>query len=82
MTAFMLVFAIYATISNWLGTSCTEDVDKCIADIFNKLSLSNKITDNESVMVQTYLIAGFLLIFLFLIQLMLYRVRKNNEICD
>jgi hypothetical protein len=46
LMTFALVFAAYAIVSNWFGTSCTSGVDKCVNDIFNKLSLSNKITDD------------------------------------
>lgn len=81
LTVFTLVFSIYAIITNFKGNSCV--VDKlCEDDTFDKLSLSNKIHDNQSIMIQTYLISGFLLLYLFLTQYLIYRIRKNNKICD
>ena len=78
---FSLIFTVYATITNILGNSCNSDVN-CINDIFNKLSMSNKINDDQSVMVQTYLISGSIFFYLFLAQLMIFRIRKVNGICD
>jgi hypothetical protein len=76
-----LVFSVYATISNLMGDSCILS-SKCIEDIFNKLSLSNKIDNNQSVVIQTFLIALYLFLYLVLAQLLIYRIRKSNEICD
>ena len=53
-----------------------------IQDVFNELSISNKINNSQNMMIQTYLVAGYLLIYMIFSQHMIFRVRQRNEKCD
>jgi hypothetical protein len=77
----IVIFFFYSLLTNLFGNSC-EFNTKCIQDVFNELSISNKINDNQSLMVQTYLVAAYILIYIVFSQYMIFRVRQRNDKCD
>ena len=77
----IILFFFYSLITNILGNSCEVNT-KCVTDVFNELSIANKINDSISLLVQTYLVAGYLLIYVVFLQYMIRRIRRRNEVCD
>lgn len=77
----MLFFFIYAITTNVLGNNCSID-SKCISGIFNKISISNKLNDDSSINIQTYLVSLFLLLYIVFSQYLIYRIRFRNDACD
>ena len=76
-----LVFGIYAIISNFNGESCSR-APSCDESVFVKLSLSNKIFDSRSVDIQNYLLMGFVIVYIFFLQFLIYSVRKTTKTSD
>ena len=75
------MFSIYAVVSNVRGDSCEGD-SKCDDSLFVRVAIANKIYDENSINIQNYLLATFILTFLFMLQYLIYIMRKNERKSD
>lgn len=85
LVGLMLVFSVYALVSNLTGDSCSNGAN-CEDSIFLRLSIANKITDTKSLTIQNYLLAAFLFLYVLFIQYLTYfmrlKERKSDEQID
>jgi hypothetical protein len=81
LVALCLVFCVFALTTNVLGNYCQKQ-GLCAPNIFNTLSLVNKINDISYLSVQNYVLLVFVLLFSLLMQLIRYRARKIISVCD
>lgn len=75
------VFCLFAVITNVLAGNCDQD-DKCSNNIFNTLSIVNKIHETDYLSVQNYVLLGFVLSFILAMQFFRYTFRRVNSECD
>lgn len=80
LIALSLVFCVFAVTTNALGNYCSSE--PCDPNIFNTLSLVNKINEVSYLSIQNYVLLAFVLIFSLLMQFIRYRARKIISICD
>lgn len=81
LNSIIVVFSIYAIISNILGDSC-KNIANCTLIFFNKITISNNIFNDNSLLIQAILILSFVAFYNILNQFFIYRVRKINFTCD
>ena len=67
--------------TNELGGDCSLN-DDCPANIFNTLSIVNKINKDDYLSVQNYVLLAFVVIFIFMMQCFRRNFRRIEEDCD
>ena len=81
LTILLVLFSIYAMVSNLQGKSCLPE-NGCDDSVFLRMSIANKIQDQSSITVQNYLLMTFIILFIFIIQFMIYTIRKGDQRSD
>ena len=76
LTSLGLIFVIYAVVTNLEGTSCRPITD-CINDLYNSVSLANKIENADQITIQLFLIAAFMVFSIIFKQYRVYRIRNK-----
>ena len=76
-----MIFSLFALITNIIGNDCSTLPD-CKGNLFNTLSIVNKINKNDYLSVQNYVLLVFVVVYIFLMQYIRYRARKVEEECD
>lgn len=76
-----LVFSIFALYSNIVTGDCDPE-DKCSNNAFDTLSLINKVSAEDYLSIQNYILLAYVVIFFFMIQCIRYRFRSVEDNCD
>ena len=76
-----MIFSIFALVTNAIGGDCSNLPD-CKGNLFNTLSIVNKINKDDYLSVQNYVLLAFIMVHIFVMQYVRYRARKVEEECD
>ena len=79
---YLLIPGLYGIYTNYTGTYCTINTDKCYQNYATLLSLTNKINDYDTLDVQQWLNLILVITMAVFLHIMRWHVRKTYAKCD